>query len=203
MRHHLPTQLAHRDLDRIKGYRELLDFYHGRHWESRERRGERRLTFNYAKVFIDKVTSYLMSGINFAVDPQDDSQKAREGAKRAEQVLYQVFEANHLEQLDLGCEIEIGPGYTTTLGNETSPGLAFWLDGYEHTSSGGRASLILYASDGRELLENWQARHQLRWNKESDQKCVKDILTFLLARVGLNLEVKSASSDRRLVIVPP
>lgn len=102
----LPTQLAHRDLDRIKGYRELLDFYHGRHWESRERRGERRLTFNYAKVFIDKVTSYLMSGINFAVDPQDDSQKAREGAKRAEQVLYQVFEANHLEQLDLETEID-------------------------------------------------------------------------------------------------
>ena len=62
------TQLAHRDLDRLKGYRELLDFYHGRQWEGYARRGEKRLTFNYAKVVIDKVTSYLMSGINFAVD---------------------------------------------------------------------------------------------------------------------------------------
>ncbi len=102
----LPTQLVHRNLDRIKGYREFLDFYHGHHWQSRERRGERHLTFNYAKVFIDKVTSYLMSGINFAVDPQDDSQEAREGAKRAEHVLYQVYEANHLEQLDLETEID-------------------------------------------------------------------------------------------------
>ena len=96
--------------------------------------------------------------------------------------------------LDLGCEIEISPGYTTTQGDEASQGLAFWLDSYEHTSSGGKASLILYASDGGELLRNWQARYQFRWNKESNQKCVKDILAFLLARVGLKLEVKSASS---------
>ena len=62
-----PADLNRRDMDRIKGYKELLDFYHGAHWEGRERRGEKRLTFNYAKVFIDKVTSYLMSGIHFAV----------------------------------------------------------------------------------------------------------------------------------------
>jgi len=73
----VPMQLAHRDMDRLKGYKELLDFYHGWHWEGRERRGEKRLTFNYAKVFIDKVTSYLMSGINFAVDAVDDSDEAR------------------------------------------------------------------------------------------------------------------------------
>ncbi len=99
----------------------------------------------------------------------------------------------NLKALDLGCEIEISPGYTTAEGNETSPGLTFWLDGYEHTSSGGRAGLILYAAEGWEALKNWRARYQLRWNKEGNQKCVKDILTFLLARIGLNLEVKSAS----------
>ncbi|GAI69124.1 unnamed protein product, partial [marine sediment metagenome] len=49
----VPTQLPHRDLDRLKGYKELLDFYHGRHWEGYPRRGEKRLTFNYAKVVID------------------------------------------------------------------------------------------------------------------------------------------------------
>ncbi len=102
----ITTQLTRWDIDRIRGYKELLDFYHGQHWESRERRGEKRLTFNYAKVFIDKVTSYLMSGINFAVDAVEDSDEARARAQRAEQALYQVYEDNNLEQLDLETEID-------------------------------------------------------------------------------------------------
>ena len=36
-------------------------------WEGRARWGERRLSFNYAKVVIDKVTSYLMSGMDLPV----------------------------------------------------------------------------------------------------------------------------------------
>ncbi len=99
------TQLSRRDMDRIKGYKELLDFYHGRHWEGRERWGEKHLTFNYAKVFIDKVTSYLMSGITFAVDAVEDSDEARARAQRAEQALYRVYENNNLEQLDFETEI--------------------------------------------------------------------------------------------------
>ena len=76
--------LTRKDSDRVRGYKELLDFYHGKHWEGRERLGEKRLTFNYAKVFIDKVTSYLMSGINFTVEATDDSAEARNRAQRAE-----------------------------------------------------------------------------------------------------------------------
>ena len=102
----IPMQLIHRDLDRIRKYKELLDFYQGKHWEGRDRRGEKRLTFNYAKVFVDKVTSYLMSGINFAVDAIEDSDEARAVAQRAEAVLYQVYESNNLEQLDLETEID-------------------------------------------------------------------------------------------------
>ena len=88
----IPRQLAQKDRDRIKTYKELLDFYHGVHWEGRAIRREKRLTLNYAKVFVDKVTSYLMSGINFAAE-------ARAKAQRAEQVLHQVYEGNNLEQL--------------------------------------------------------------------------------------------------------
>ena len=66
------AQLNRLDIDRLRGYRGLLDFYHGRQWEGRERWGEKRLTFNYTKVFIDKLTSYLMSGVNFAVDAVGD-----------------------------------------------------------------------------------------------------------------------------------
>ena len=100
------SQLNRLDIDRLRGYRELLDFYHGRQWEGRERRGEKRLTFNYAKVFIDKVTSYLMSGINFAVEAVGDSEEDKTKAQRAEAALHQVYEDNNLEQLDLETEID-------------------------------------------------------------------------------------------------
>ena len=101
-----PAELARRDMDRIKGYQELLDFYHGGHWEGRARWGEKRLTFNYAKVVIDKVTSYLMSGANFAVDPVEDSDEARGRAQKAEAALYHVYQDNGLEQLDFETEID-------------------------------------------------------------------------------------------------
>ena len=101
-----PTDLTRRDADRMKAYRELLDFYHGVHWEGRPARGEKRLTFNYAKVLVDKVTSYLMSGTTFAVDPVADSDEAKGQAKRAEQALCRVYEDNNLEQLDFDTEID-------------------------------------------------------------------------------------------------
>jgi len=102
----IPEQLKSRDLDRMKNYERLLDFYHGRQWDGRERRGEKRLTFNYSKVFIDKVASYLMSELTFAVDPFEDSDEARARAQSVETVLYQAYESNNLEQLDLETEID-------------------------------------------------------------------------------------------------
>ncbi|MFC1942348.1 phage portal protein [Chloroflexota bacterium] len=102
----VPAQLNRLDLDRVKGYKELLDFYSGRQWEGRDRRGERRLVFNYAKVFVEKITSYLMTGINFTTEPFEDSDEARTRAGKAETALYKVFEDNQLEQLDLETEID-------------------------------------------------------------------------------------------------
>jgi hypothetical protein len=101
-----PSQLINRDLDRVKDYKQLLDFYHGRHWEGYARRGEKRLTFNYAKVIIDKIASYLMSGITFAVEAAEDCDESRASAQRAEQALHQVYEENNLEQLDFETEID-------------------------------------------------------------------------------------------------
>jgi hypothetical protein len=101
-----PVELARRDLEKHKCYRQLLDFYHGIHWEGRERWGEKRLTFNYAKAFIDKVTSYLMSGVGFVVEPAEDSDEARDRARRAEMALGQVYEENNLGQLDFETEID-------------------------------------------------------------------------------------------------
>jgi hypothetical protein len=99
-----------------------------------------------------------------------------------------------LSILDLGCQLDFSPGCRTTAGNEVSSGQTFSFDAYEHTSSGGKASLVLYARDGWGEIAAWRARYQFRWNKDSNQMSVKDILAFVLARVGLKLEVKSQSS---------
>src|SRR4030042_2527598 len=101
MKETVVAQLARMDTDRIKGYREVLDFYNGRQWEGREKRGERRLIFNYARVFVEKITSYLMSGMTFDVSPFDDTAAAKEAVKQAENSLYQVYAGNNLEQLYL------------------------------------------------------------------------------------------------------
>ncbi len=96
--------------------------------------------------------------------------------------------------LDIGGQLDFSPGYVTSQGNEVSTGPAFILESYEHISAGGKASLVLHAFDGWSLIESWGARHQFRWNKQSDEMNVKEILAFVLGRVGLKLEVKSASS---------
>jgi hypothetical protein len=102
----VPAELNRRDSERLKRYGELLDFYHGIHWEGRVRRGDKRLTFNYARVFIDKVASYLMSGIHFNVEPAEDTEKARAEALKTEAALNRVYEENALEQLDFETEID-------------------------------------------------------------------------------------------------
>jgi hypothetical protein len=345
------SQLARMDLGRIKNYKELLDFYFGRQWEGKSRWHERRLTFNYAKVFIEKVTSYLMGDISFVVEPYKDSDRAREIAKRAEATLKRIYGENCLEQLDLeteidyavlgdgcykviwdvaekrvritapdvqgiyawylgddtsrlwriaskyqlsreevellygvksrnktavvvelwtdrdfelyiddtlleakpnpygfipfiifpnlrepkkfwgasdlpqimesqrelnramsqlsrilelsgnpiamldkGCQLSFSPGYRTTAGDESSDDQTYCLESIEHISAGGKASVILRARDGWGALGDWDARHQMRWNKTSNEKSVKDIIAVILAKAGLKLEVKSQSS---------
>lgn len=101
-----PEILNNMDTGRMRGYKEYLDFYHGRHWETPARYGEKHLTFNYAKVFIDKVTSYLMSGMSFAADPVKDTAEARAKARKAEEALHAVYEANGLAALDFETEID-------------------------------------------------------------------------------------------------
>jgi hypothetical protein len=100
------NQLASKDQERLRGYKDLLDFYSGQQWQGREKYGEKRLTFNYAKIFIDKITSYLMDGISFTVDALEDTEEARGRAEQAEKAIYRVYEANNLEQLDLETEID-------------------------------------------------------------------------------------------------
>jgi len=91
---------------RLRAYRENLEFYQGQQWPGTARRRERRLTLNYAKTVVEKTASYTMSGLSFVVDPDDGSAAAAEGARRTEQALREVYEANALDQLDLDNEID-------------------------------------------------------------------------------------------------
>ncbi|MFA5309662.1 MAG: hypothetical protein WC370_09300 [Dehalococcoidales bacterium] len=99
-----------------------------------------------------------------------------------------------LAALDTGCQLDFSPGCVTSAGAEYSGGQSYCVESLEHTSGGGKASLILRTRDGWGALADWQARYQLRWNKTSDEASVKAILGMVLARVGLKLEVKSESA---------
>ncbi len=102
----LHQNIARMDGDRLRAYRENLAFYNGAQWVGAPHRRERRLTFNYARAFVDKITSYLMTGMSIVIDPWDSSPEARERADRAEDALRQVYDANHLEQLDFDTELD-------------------------------------------------------------------------------------------------
>ncbi|MCC7363962.1 MAG: phage portal protein [Dehalococcoidia bacterium] len=95
------------DEERMRRYRENLDFYEGRHWPGRSRRGERRLTFNYGKAFADKVTSYLLEGASVQLEARDgDTAAGRDRIRRAERALREVEAANMLAQLDFETELD-------------------------------------------------------------------------------------------------
>jgi hypothetical protein len=96
--------------------------------------------------------------------------------------------------LDIGCQVEFSPGCVTGAGSEWSAGPSYYLESFEHTSVNGLAGLVLHARDGWAALGEWQARHQLRWNKTADDFSVKSILASVLGRAGLKLEVKSQSA---------
>ena len=103
-----PSQLNRTDTQRLAAYRSNLDFYQGAHWPTTSR--HRQLVFNYAKDSIDKVTSFLTQGLNFAcypvADVASDSEAIKARARRAEQLLSKVYGENNLQQLDYETEID-------------------------------------------------------------------------------------------------
>src|SRR3990172_6458075 len=103
----VPEEIRQLDAERIRRYAENLAFYGGDQWPaSMTRNRNRRLVFNYAKAIVDKTTSYLVSGLNFAVDAVDDSAEAAERVRAAERALAEVYDANQLDQLDFDTEID-------------------------------------------------------------------------------------------------
>lgn len=100
--------LSQADTQRIAGYMALLDFYNGYQWEGLPGPNEKRLTFNYARVFINKAASYLMGkGVSFAVTAPDGSgEEGRKTAQHAEALLQECYERNSLAMLDLDTAVD-------------------------------------------------------------------------------------------------
>jgi hypothetical protein len=99
-----PSHLNRMDTQRLANYRTNLDFYQGTQWPTTSR--HRQLVFNYTKVSIDKVTSFLMQGLHFACYPEEGTDELKARARRAEQLLRQVYEDNNLQELDYETEID-------------------------------------------------------------------------------------------------
>jgi hypothetical protein len=94
------------DADRLRRYQECLAFYNGAQWPGRARGRERRLTFNYARAAVDKVTSYLMADLHTVVPSAGASPEEAARARRAGDLLAEVAEANNLDQLDFDTELD-------------------------------------------------------------------------------------------------
>lgn len=110
----LPQQLRTRDRQRLRDYADNLRFYNGAQWlndwsaSTTKQRRDRRLTMNYAKANVQKVTSYLMGDIAFAVDPDTSSPSAAQTAhaQEVEDALYTVHRDNALAELDYATELD-------------------------------------------------------------------------------------------------
>jgi hypothetical protein len=168
-----PQSLAQLDRSRISDYKANLDFYNGEQWAEKSK--NRQLVFNYAKIAIDKLTSYLTEGLNFACEPVEATDKEKELARSAEKVIYDVYQANNLQELDYETEVDaaiLGDGcfkVTWDAGEKrirvTSPdvnGLYAWWLGDDLSKVWQVASRYQLTKDELELL----------YQKKTDKKTV-------------------------------
>jgi hypothetical protein len=92
---------------RLARYARYRAYYEGDQWEGPPAPGERRLTFNYARVFCNKAAAYLMGkppgwdATPRPGDPSTSSGQALGGGRMVEDYLAGVAEANYLAAVDL------------------------------------------------------------------------------------------------------
>lgn len=102
-----PAQTAH-SLARLGRYGEYRAFYEGDQWRDLPVPGERRLTFNYARVFVNKAASYLMGKApSWEAEPvgKGAGPRAVAGVRAVEDYLAGVADFNNLAGLDLDSAI--------------------------------------------------------------------------------------------------
>jgi hypothetical protein len=159
----LPQQLAQRDTQRQRVYREHLGFYNDLQWPRTPRRRERRLTFNYVRTFIDKVASYLTQDMAVVAEPWDSSPEAAVRAQHAQVVLLEVAAANALEQLDYETEVDasiLGDGcFKVTQDPDSDRGE--WQSGIRVTAPDVQGIFAWWAGDDFSRAWRIASRYQL------------------------------------------
>ena len=101
----LPADWPAEDRARVARYEEYARFADGDQWIGRARRGETRLTANYARTLIRKTASYLFPDpVRFSIEPRaSDDPATAAHAERLLNGLLDRLESGHLE-LDLAIE---------------------------------------------------------------------------------------------------
>lgn len=135
----LPSLLAQRDTDRLRRYREYLDYHEGRPTvrNAPPRRGrERALVFNYARSIVEKGASYLVTDHRPAVTSAPSDAVAAD----VERVLAEAWDANDLARLDIETEVD-----TAVLGDGA----------YKVTWSEDEQRVIVSAPDVQGLFAWW------------------------------------------------
>lgn len=104
----LPDSLiADSDESRHERYKAYLDFYEGAQWLEKRKPGERRLTINYTRLFVQKGTSYLLGKpVKVELVPVDNSPAAAEATKKYEQTLAEIWADNNLNRVDYDTAID-------------------------------------------------------------------------------------------------
>ncbi len=91
------------DHERFRRYEEARAFFTGEQWTGKRRSGEVRMTFNYARTLVRKVSSYVFPApVTFAVQDSGDL----DSANRAEQQLQEAIAQNDLSGLDFDLSVE-------------------------------------------------------------------------------------------------
>ncbi|MEO8288600.1 MAG: phage portal protein [Chloroflexota bacterium] len=104
----VPLRMSQADAGRIALYRLYLDFYNGNQWEGLPAPSEKRLTFNYARIFVHKAASYLMGkGVAFAVEaPKGAGEEGAAAAQHSGGLLQACYESNALALADLDTAVD-------------------------------------------------------------------------------------------------
>ena len=102
----LPQLLASLDLDRLRRYREHLDYYEGRRGAPPARGRDRVVNFNYARAMVEKGASYLVTEHRPVVSADGASAEDRRRGAPSERALLETWEQNELARLDLETEID-------------------------------------------------------------------------------------------------
>ncbi|HMA37330.1 MAG TPA: phage portal protein [Chloroflexia bacterium] len=107
----LPAAQTVHSLSRLVRYQQYRAFYNGDQWDDLPAPGERRLTFNYARVFINKAASYLMGkpvGYLATATGGRPGPRKQAAARVVEAYLAEVAAFNTLAALDLDTAIAAG-----------------------------------------------------------------------------------------------